>query len=58
VKICWNRQGKKLKNRVGDMYEIPYPDETFDTVLSSYSTCPLENSMNALQEMLRMFKKN
>ena len=38
------------------MYEIPYEDETFDKVLSTYSTCPLENPMNAVKEMLRVLK--
>ena len=48
---------EKFELKVGDMYEIPYPDETFDTVLSTYSTCPLENPMSAVQEMLRVLKK-
>jgi ubiquinone/menaquinone biosynthesis C-methylase UbiE len=48
---------EKYELKVGDMYEIPYPGETFDTVLSSYSTCPLENPMNAVKEMLRVLKK-
>ncbi len=47
---------QKFELKVGDMYKIPYPDETFDTVLSTYSTCPLENPMNAVQEMLRVLK--
>ncbi len=42
---------------VGDMYQIPYPDETFDSVLSTYSTCPLQNPINAVMEMLRVLKK-
>jgi demethylmenaquinone methyltransferase / 2-methoxy-6-polyprenyl-1,4-benzoquinol methylase len=48
---------KIFELKTGDMYEIPYPDETFDTVLSSYSTCPLVNPMNAVHEMLRVLKK-
>ena len=48
---------ERFELKVGDMYQIPYPDETFDTVLSTYSTCPLENPMNAVQEMLRVLKK-
>ena len=48
---------QKYELKVGDMYEIPYPTETFDTVLSSYSTCPLENPMNAVKEMLRVLRK-
>jgi ubiquinone/menaquinone biosynthesis C-methylase UbiE len=48
---------EKFELKVGDMYAIPYPNETFDTVLSTYSTCPLENPMSAVQEMLRVLKK-
>lgn len=48
---------EKFEFVVGDMYEIPYPDNTFDTVLSAYSTCPLENPLNAVNEMLRVLKK-
>ena len=47
----------RFQTELGDMYHIPYPDETFDTVLSSYSTCPLENPLNAVKEMLRVLKK-
>ena len=43
--------------KVGDMYEIPYPDLTFDKVLSTYSTCPLEDPIKAIKEMLRVLKK-
>ena len=43
--------------KVGDMYDIPYPDETFDKVLSTYSTCPLEDPLKAVKEMLRVLKK-
>ena len=43
--------------KIGDMYEIPYENETFDKVLSTYSTCPLENPLNAVKEMLRVLKK-
>ena len=43
--------------KVGDMYEIPYPDETFDKVLSTYSTCPLEDPLKAVKEMLRVLKE-
>lgn len=46
----------KIETRLGDMYEIPYPDDTFDSVLSTYSTCPLENPMKAVDEMLRVLK--
>ena len=48
--------GKKVEIKLGDMYEIPFSDETFDSVLSTYSTCPLENPINAVREMLRVLK--
>ena len=56
-KISKLGMNKIFELKLGDMYEIPYPDETFDTVLSTYSTCPLENPMNAVHEMLRVLKK-
>lgn len=43
--------------KVGDIYEIPYPDLTFDKVLSTYSTCPLDDPLKAVKEMLRVLKK-
>ncbi len=43
---------------VGDMYEIPFPDNHFDTVISTYSTCPLEAPSKAVKEMLRVLKPN
>lgn len=48
---------ERFELKIGDMYEIPYEDETFDKVLSTYSTCPLENPLNAVKEMLRVLKK-
>lgn len=47
----------KIILRLGDMYQIPYPDNTFDSVLSTYSTCPLSNPMEAVNEMLRVLKR-
>jgi ubiquinone/menaquinone biosynthesis C-methylase UbiE len=40
------------------MYNIPFPDHHFDVVISTYSTCPLENPANAVREMLRVLKIN
>lgn len=47
----------KIIIKPGDIYQIPYPDNTFDSVLSTYSTCPLSNPMEAVNEMLRVLKK-
>jgi demethylmenaquinone methyltransferase/2-methoxy-6-polyprenyl-1,4-benzoquinol methylase len=43
--------------KAGDMFQIPFPDNTFDTVLSTYSTCPLSDPMEAVIEMVRVLKK-
>jgi ubiquinone/menaquinone biosynthesis C-methylase UbiE len=43
---------------IGDMYSIPFPDNCFDVVISTYSTCPLENPAHAVKEMLRVLKVN
>ena len=48
----------KFEFKVGDIYQIPYPQNTFDVVLSTYSTCPLEDPMKAVKEMLRVLKKD
>lgn len=45
-----------IELKLGDMYQIPYPDETFDSILSAYSTCPLDDPLNAVREMLRALK--
>lgn len=42
----------------GDMYDIPFPDNTFDAVFSTYSTCPLADPVLAVKEMLRVTKVN
>ena len=42
----------------GDMYDIPFPDNTFDDVFSTYSTCPLADPVLAVKEMLRVTKVN
>lgn len=39
-----------------DMYNIPFKDKTFDKVMSTYSTCPLDNPVNSVIEMLRVLK--
>jgi ubiquinone/menaquinone biosynthesis C-methylase UbiE len=53
-----NNLEARLTIKVGDMYDIPFPDNYFDVVISTYSTCPLENPANAVKEMLRVLKKN
>ncbi len=41
----------------GDMYHIPFGDEHFDVVLSTYSTCPLGDPEKGTLEMYRTLKK-
>jgi ubiquinone/menaquinone biosynthesis C-methylase UbiE len=53
-----NKLEDRISVKVGDMYEIPFPDNYFDVVISTYSTCPLEKPSNAVKEMLRVLKKN
>ena len=56
-KIKELKMTEKYELKLGDIYQIPYPNETFDVVLSTYSTCPLEDPMKAVTEMLRVLKK-
>ena len=50
----------KLQNRVtfqtGDMVHLPFDDNTFDVVLSTYSLCPLYNPAKGALEMYRVTK--
>ena len=48
----------RVSTTTADMYDIPYDKNTFDVVLSTYSTCPLENPIEAVKEMLRVLKPN
>ncbi len=50
--------GQKVETKLGDLYKIPFADETFDSVLSTYSTCPLDQPIDAVKEMLRVMKNN
>ena len=56
LKAAAKKLSDQVTIQVGDMYEIPYPDDTFDVVFSTYSTCPLENPAHAVLEMLRVVK--
>lgn len=62
VKAKEKIKSKNLENRttfkLGDMYDIPFPENFFDVVISTYSTCPLEKPFVAVTEMLRVLKKN
>ena len=57
-KAIANKLEDQITLKVGDMYDIPFPDNYFDVVISTYSTCPLENPANAVREMVRVLKKD
>ena len=40
----------------GDITDMPYPDNSFDVVLSTYSTCPLYDPVKGVLEMYRVLK--
>ena len=41
---------------VGDTQEMPFPDETFDTVVSALSTCTIPDYVAAFREMSRVLR--
>jgi len=43
-----------LKFRTGDMEHLPFDDNTFDTVLSTYSLCPLFDPEKGALELYRV----
>ena len=49
---------ERVEIKIGDMYDIPFADNSFDVVISTYSSCPLENPAFAVKEMLRVLKVN
>lgn len=42
--------------RVGDARDLPWPDASFDTVVSTYSLCSIPDPDAALQEMSRVLR--
>ena len=45
-----------MEFQVGDMLALPYPDESFDAVLSTYSLCPLYDPAQGALELYRVLK--
>jgi len=43
-----------LEFRVGDMLDLPFPDNSFDVVLSSYSMCPIYDPAQGAKELYRV----
>lgn len=48
--------GLKVDIREGDAEDLDFPDSTFDTVISSLSTCSFTDPLAALKEMRRVCK--
>ena len=48
--------GLRVDLREGDAEALDFPDNTFDTVISTLSTCSFYDPMKALQEMRRVSK--
>lgn len=46
----------RLNFEQGDMTKLPYPDNSFDVVLSTYSMCPLYDPAVAAREIYRVVK--
>ena len=59
LKIARERAAKlniKVRLALADAEALPFPDNCFDTVVSSLSTCTFSNPANALREMARVGK--
>lgn len=59
LKIAQERAAKlniKVRFALADAAALPFPDNCFDTVVSSLSTCTFPNPANALREMARVGK--
>lgn len=48
--------GAQVRLVMGDMLRLPFLEGTFDVVLSTYSTCPLEDPGAGAEEMYRMVR--
>ena len=47
---------ERMEFTVGDMLALPYPDASFDAVLSTYSLCPLYDPARGALELYRVLK--
>lgn len=49
-------RGAQVRLVMGDISRLPFPEGSFDVVLSTYSVCPLEDPVAGTAEMYRMVK--
>ncbi|MGH2759090.1 MAG: class I SAM-dependent methyltransferase [Actinomycetota bacterium] len=48
--------GREIDLREGDAHELPAPDESFDSVVCTYSLCNIPDTERAVAEMKRVLK--
>lgn len=48
--------GREVELREGDAHALPYEDETFDSVVCTYSLCNIPDPERAVQEMKRVLQ--
>jgi ubiquinone/menaquinone biosynthesis C-methylase UbiE len=48
--------GREVKLQVGDAHKLPFPDESFDSVLCTFSLCNIPDVDLAVAEMKRVLK--
>jgi ubiquinone/menaquinone biosynthesis C-methylase UbiE len=48
--------GREVDLREGDAHELPFPDESFDSVVCTFSLCNIPDVDRALAEMKRVLK--
>ena len=47
---------ERIEARTGDMVDLPFDDDSFDVVLSTYSLCPLYDPAKGALELFRVVK--
>ena len=53
-KVATSRLGDRTRFRAGDLVHLPFDDDSFDVVLSTYSLCPVYDPARGALEMYRV----
>jgi len=53
-KAAQDQMGERIEIEVGDMLDLPFEDDSFDVVLSTYSVCPVYDPAKAAAELYRV----
>lgn len=48
----------KVEHRILDAQKLPFEDESFDTVVSTFTLCSIDNLAHALQEVRRVLRSD